>query len=99
MARVFYQVEGGTVFNNFKSQGEYDMERIEAVDLAGDNEEYVVKLKWVRLDEEETTWEPVFTIHYEAGASKYPVAQPRKLRLTKEIRHDLKKTYGTKVDF
>ena len=31
------------------------MERIEAVDIAADSEEHVVKVKWVGLDEEETT--------------------------------------------
>ena len=71
------------------------MERIKAVDLAADSEEYVVKVKWVGLDEEETIWEPVSTIY--ADAPKYVVAQLRKLRLTKEVRDDLKKKYGMKV--
>ena len=57
------------VFNNLKSQGEFNMERIEAVDLAADSEEYVVKVKWVGLDEEETTWEPVSTIYAEVRRS------------------------------
>ena len=30
-------------------------ERIEAVDLAAENEEYVVEVNWVGLDDEETT--------------------------------------------
>ena len=83
------------VFNNLKSQGELDMERIEGADLEADSEEDVVKVKWVGLDEEETTWEPVSTIY--ADAPKYTAAQLRKLRLTKEVRDDLKKKYGMKV--
>ena len=63
-------------YNNLKSQGEFDVERIEAVDLAADSEEYVVKVKWVGLDMEETTWEPLSTIY--ADAPKYVVAQLRK---------------------
>ena len=85
------------VLNNLKSQGEFDMEKIEAVNLAADSEEYVVKVKWVGLDEEKTTWEPGSTIY--AYAPKYVVAQLRKLRLTKEVRDDLKKKYGMKVYF
>ena len=38
------------VFKNPKSQGRFNKERIEAVDLVVDNEEYVVKVKWVGLD-------------------------------------------------
>ena len=80
-------------------QGEFDMEKIEAVDLAADSEEYVVKVKWVGLNEEETTWEPLSTIY--ADAPEYIVAQLRKLRLAKEVRDDLKKEkekkYGVKV--
>ena len=83
------------IFNNFESQGEFDMEMIDAVDLAADSEEYVVKVKWVGLDKEETTWKPLSTIH--TDAPKYVVAQLRKLSLTKEVRDDLKKTYGMKV--
>ena len=83
------------IFNNFESQGEFDMEMIDAVDLAADSEEYVVKVKWVGLDKEETTWEPLSTIH--TDAPKYVVAQLRKLRLTKEVRDGLKKKYGMKV--
>ena len=56
-------VELKEVLNNLKSQGELDMERIEAVDLAADSDEYVVTVKWVRLDGEEITWEPVSTIY------------------------------------
>ena len=52
-------------------------------------------MKWVGLDEEETTWEPLSTIH--TDAPKYVVAQLRKLRLTKKVRDDLKKKYGIKV--
>ena len=80
-------------FNNLKSQGELDMQRIEAADLGAEGEEYVVK--WVGIDEEETTWEPVSTIY--ADASKYVVARLRKLGLTKEFRDDLKKKYGINV--
>ena len=83
------------VFNNLKSQGEFDMEMIDAVDLAADNEEYVIKVKWVGLDEVETTWEPLSTIH--TDAPKY--VQLRKLRLTKEVRDDLKKSMALKFDF
>ena len=82
------------VFNNLKSQVEFDMKRIGAVDLAADSEEYVVKVKWVKLDEEETTWESVSTIY--AGGPKYLVAQLRKLRLTKEVHDDLKINDGMK---
>ena len=32
-------------FNNLRSQGEFDMERIEAVDLAVNSEKYVVEVK------------------------------------------------------
>ena len=78
-----------------KSQGEFDIEKVEALGLAADGEEYVVNVKWIGLDEEETTWEPVFTIY--ADAPKYVLAQLRKLRLTKEVRDHLKKTYGMKV--
>ena len=56
-------VELKELFNNLKSQGELDMERIEAVDLAAESDEYVVTVKWVRLDGEEITWEPVSTIY------------------------------------
>ena len=59
-------VELKEVFNALKSQGEFDMERIEAVYLAADSEEYVVKVKWVGLDAEETTWEPVSTLYADA---------------------------------
>ena len=41
--------------------------------------------------EKETTWEPVSIIY--ANAPKSVVAQLRKLRLTKEVRDDPKKTY------
>ena len=44
-------VELKEVFNNLK--------RIEVVDLAAGREEYVVKVKWIGLDEEETACEPV----------------------------------------
>ena len=54
------------VFNNLKSRGEFDMERIEAVDLAADSEEYAVKVKWVGLDEERTTWKSVSAIYADA---------------------------------
>ena len=47
------------LFNNLKSQGDFDMERIEAVDLVADSEEYVVKVKWVGLGEEETIDAPL----------------------------------------
>ena len=39
-------------------QGEFDMERIQAVDLVADSEKYIVKVKWAGLDEDETTWKP-----------------------------------------
>ena len=42
-------------FNNLNSQGEFDTKRIEAVGVAGDSEEYAVKVKGVGLDEEKTT--------------------------------------------
>ena len=43
------------VFNNLKIQGEFDMmERIEAEDLTAESDEYVVKVKWVGLEEETT---------------------------------------------
>ena len=71
------------------------MENIEAVDLAADSEEYVVKAKWVRLDEEKKTWESEYTIY--TDPPKYVVAQLRRLRLTKGVRDDLKKKYGMKV--
>ena len=71
------------------------MEIIEAMDLVADSDEYVVKVKWLGLDEEETSWEPVSAIY--ADAPKYVVAQLRKLRLTKEARDDLKKKYDMKV--
>ena len=77
------------IFNNLKSQGELDMERIEAVYLVANSREYVVKVKWVGLDENETIWEIVSTIY--TDAPKYVVAQLRKLRLTKEVRDDSKK--------
>ncbi|CAN0195025.1 unnamed protein product, partial [Ascophyllum nodosum] len=64
------------IFNNLKSQGELDMERIEAVYLVANSREYVVKVKWVGLDENETTWEIVSTIY--TDAPKYVVAQLRK---------------------
>ena len=83
------------IFNNLKSQGEFDIERIEAVDVVADSEEHAVKVKWVELDEEETTWEPVSTIY--AVASKYLAAQLRKLKLTKRVRDDLNTNYGMKV--
>ena len=82
------------VFSNLKNQGEFDMERIEAVNLAADSEEHVVKVKWVELDEEET-WEPLSTIY--ADAPKYVVYQLLKLRLMKEVLDNLKKKYGMKV--
>ena len=88
-------VELKEVFNDLKSQGGFDMERIEAVDLAAGSEGYVVKVKWVGLDEEETTWEPVSTLS--ADAPKSVVAQLRKLRLAKEVRNDIKKKYSIKV--
>ena len=83
------------IFNSPKSQGEFDMERLEAVGLAADSEEYVVKMKWVGLDEEETTRKSVSTIY--ADAPKYLVVQSRKLRLTKKVRDDIKKAYGINV--
>ena len=83
------------VLSNLKSQGEFDIEKVEALDLAADGEEYVVNVKWIGLDEEETTWEPMFTIY--ADAPKYVLAQLRKLRLTTEVRDHLKKTYVMKV--
>ena len=83
------------VFNNLKSQGEFGMERIEAVDLAADSEEYVVKVKWVGLNEEETPWKSVSNIY--ADAPKYVVVQLLKLRLTKGVPDDLNKKYGMKV--
>ena len=83
------------VFNNLESQGDFDMERIEAVDVAANGEGYVVKMEWVGLDEEETTWEPLSTIY--ADAPEYVVAQLWKLRFTKKVRDDLKKKYGMKV--
>ena len=94
-ASLIVTAELKEVFNNLKSQGEFDMERIEAMDLEADSEEYVVKMKWVGLDEEESTWEPVSTIY--ADAPKHMVARLRKLRLTKEVRDDLKKKYGIKL--
>ena len=42
------------------------------MDLTAGSEEHVVEVKWVGLDEEETTWEPVSTIYY-ANAQKYLV--------------------------
>ena len=39
----------------------------------------------------ETTWDPVSAVY--ADAPKYVVAQLRKLRMTKEVRDDLKKTF------
>ena len=45
------------VFNNLKSQGKFDIERIDAVDLAAGSKEYAGKVKWVGF-EQETTWEP-----------------------------------------
>ena len=83
------------IFNTLKSQDEFNMERLEAVGLTGDSEEYVVKMMWVGLNEEETTWEPVSTIY--ADTPKYLVAQLRTLGLTKKVRDDLKKKYGMDV--
>ena len=78
------------VFNNLNSRGEFDMERIEAVDLAVDSEQDAVKVKRVGLDEDKITWEPMSTIYVDAP--KYVVVQLRKLRLTKAVLHDLKKS-------
>ena len=62
------------LFNDLiNSQSEVDMKRLEAVDLTTGSEEYVMEVKWVGLDEEQTTWEPVSTIYY-ADAQKYLVA-------------------------
>ena len=94
-ASLNFAAEMKKILNSLKSQGEFDIERLEAVGLAADSEEYVVKMKWVGLDEEETTWKPVSTIY--ADVSKHPVAQPRKLGLTKKVRDDIKKTYGMNV--
>ena len=65
------------------------------MDLAVDSEEYVVQVKWVGRDEEEITSEPVSTIY--ADAPKYVVTLLWKLRVTNEVRNNLKKKYGMKV--
>ena len=93
-ASLSVTAEPKEVFNNLKIQGEFDMEIIEAEDLTADSDEYVVKVKWVGL-EEETTWEPAFTIYDDAP--KYVVAQLRKLRLTKQVRNDLQKKHDMRV--
>ena len=49
------------VFNNLKSRSEFDMQRIEAVDLPADSEKYSVTGGMIGLDEEETIWEPAST--------------------------------------
>ena len=81
-ASLNFTAELKKVFNNPKSQNEYNMERLDAVGLTADGEEYVVKVKWVGLDEEETTGELVSTIY--ADVPNYLVAQPRTLRLAKK---------------
>ena len=51
------------IFNSLKSHGEFDMERLEAVGLTADSEEYVTKVKWVGLHEQETAKKPVSTFY------------------------------------
>ena len=61
-ASLNFTAELKKIFNSLKIQGGFDMERLEAVRLMADSEEYVTQVKWVGLDEEETTWKPVSTI-------------------------------------
>ena len=94
-ASLNFVAELKKIFTNLKSQGEFDTKRLVAVDSTAGIERFVVKMKWIGLDEEETTWEPVSTIY--ADAPKYLVAQIRKSGLTKKVRDDISKNYGMDV--
>ena len=85
------------VFSNPMSQDEFNMEMLEAVGLTDDGEELVVKVKWVGLDEEETTWELVSTIY--ADAPKYLVAQLRTLGLAKKSAITSRKVWLGRLTF
>ena len=61
-ASLNFAAEQKKILNSLKSQGGFDMERLEAVRLTADSEEYVTQVKWVGLHEEETTSKPVSTI-------------------------------------
>ena len=56
-------VELKGIFSSLTSQIELGTERTETVNLVADSEKYVANMKWVGLDEDNTTWEPVPTIY------------------------------------
>ena len=55
-------------FQQLENQGEYHIRRISAIKRATSGDEFVVKVAWEGLEEEESPWEPVSRVFHDAPA-------------------------------
>ena len=51
-----------------ENQGEYHIRSISAIKRAASGDDFVVKVAWERLEEAESTWEPVSRVFHDAPA-------------------------------
>ena len=80
------------VFQHAFTQGEVEMAGIVDISKAEDGQGFDVKVDWVRIDEEESSWEPLATMW--DGAPQFVKSELRKLRLGRGVRSRLQKFYG-----
>ena len=60
--------ELGNIFQQLENQGEYHIRSISAIKRAASGGEFVIKVAWEGLEEEESTWEPVSRVFHDALA-------------------------------
>ena len=80
------------VFQQLENQGEYHIRSISAIKRAASGNELVVKLAWERLEEAESTWEPVSRVFYKVPAVLRK--ELKGLRLKAEQKRALMQRYG-----
>ena len=80
------------VFQQLENQDEYHIRSISAIKRAASGNELVVKLAWERLEEAESTWEPVSPVFYKVPAVLRK--ELKGLRLKAEQKRALMQRYG-----
>ena len=83
------------VFQQLENQGENHIRSISAIKRAASGNELVVKLAWERLEEAESTWEPVSRVFYKVPAVLRK--ELKALRVKAEQKRALVQRYGLRL--
>ncbi|CAB1109830.1 unnamed protein product [Ectocarpus sp. CCAP 1310/34] len=80
------------VFQHSFGQGEHEMESILNIGPAHDGSGYLVRVRWAGFEEDEDTWQPLSDIYQDAP--QFLKQELRKMKLSKEVKDNIKKEYG-----